>query len=560
MKLEEMDRLQKELFINVRAAQPAMIVRTSEPHDAMESMLAVVEDKGWHLWLWDAQNGLTTSDEKPGDKKKHPQQQQPQGLTGVPTKPTPAATLLAAMDTLRDADNCLRDNEGKIVYQKGIVDDEGKPVAQRVPVVLFLLNGHRFLEANRQADMLVQALQHQAEYGKGHLKHVVIVSPRGVSLPAELDPLYALVDHARPNEAELAKSLDYVAPDSGDIGLTDDERKRVIEAGMGMTRFQYEGAIGRCLVENKAVLTADYIWQHKVELINRSPALTLYRGKETFDDLGGMQGMKDFAIRSLTSQCKVKAARARGIVIGGPPGTGKTAFCKALGNMIGRPTLIFDVGSLKGSLHGQTEQNLREVIDICNSSGRIILFLDEVEKALAGAGHDAQTSGGIMTGVLGTMLSWMSDTTAEIYFIMSTNDIAKLPAPFIRAGRIDAVFHLDLPGADQKQKIWQIYLKKFELPEQDLPDDENWTGAEIESCCASACRLGIPLTEAYKYVVPVWKRIREEITATRLVAKTTCLDAETGMVFAEGGQGGATGSLPGRPRGKVKRNIQAEKV
>ncbi len=551
-----MDRLQKEFFINVRAAQPAMMIRTSEPHDAVESLLAVVDDKGWHLWLWDAQNGLTTSNEKTkGDKK----QQSTGGLQGVPAKPSPAATLVAALDTLRDDDNCLRDNDNKIVCQKGVIDDEGKPMPQRVPVVLFLLNGHRFLEANRQADMLIQALQNQAEYGKGQNKHVVILSPRGANLPPEIDPLYALIDHARPNEAELAKALEKVAPDSGDIGLTDDEKAHVIEAGKGMTRFQYEGAIGRCLVENKAVLTAEYIWNHKVELVNRSPALTLYRGKETFEDLGGMAGMKDFAIRSLTSTCTIPDARAKGIVIGGPPGTGKSAFCKALGNRVGRPTLIFDVGALKGSLHGQTEQNLREVIDIADTMGRVILLIDEVEKALAGAGHDAQTSGGIMTGVLGTLLTWMSDHDSEVYFVMSTNDISKLPAPFIRAERIDAVFFLDLPGAEQKTKIWQIYLKKFQLAEQDLPDDENWTGAEIKSCCGKACMLRLPLIEAAKYVVPVYRLIRDDIVATRATAKTSCLDAETGMIFSEGGQGAATGNLPGRPR-KARRNIQAEKA
>jgi ATPase family associated with various cellular activities (AAA) len=365
LKLEEMDKLQREFFVNVRAVQPALAVRTSEPHDAMSSMLAVGESKDWEIWVWDAKNGLHTADGKPMVQNTKQGNTGTAGLQGVSAMLSPMATLLSAIDQLVVYNNRM---------PKG--DESVDKPAPRKPTILFLVNAHRFLDPHRQADILVQSLQQLAEDGKEMAKHVVIICPRGTMLPVELDPLFTVIDHARPGDEELTESLSNVLPDGGDLSINDKERKQVIEAGKGMTRFQFEAAAARCLVENKGVLTSDYVWGHKVELINRSPALTLYRGKETFDDLGGMEGMKDFAIRSLTSKCTIPDARARGIVIGGPPGTGKSAFCKALGNVVGRATLIFDVGALKGSLHGQTEQNLREVIDIADTMGRVILLID----------------------------------------------------------------------------------------------------------------------------------------------------------------------------------------
>lgn len=546
MKLDEMDKLQKEFFVNVRAVQPAILVRTSEPHDAMASMLEVAEKKEWIVWVWDAKNGRRTPEGKPLPDGGAKPAAGVSGLGNIAASPQPMATLLASLDQLMVAPNFVGDTK-----------DSG-----RKPLVLFLLNGHRFLDPHRQADMLVQALQQIAEDGKEGAKHVILVSPKGTTLPAELDPLFTIIDHARPGESELYDALGHVLPDGGELAVTDKERAGVVEAGKGMTRFQFEAAVSRCLVENKSVLTADYVWQSKVDLINRSPALELYRGKETFDDLGGLTGLKAFSLKTFSrsrSKTLVKEARPKGMLLLGPPGTGKSAFAKALGNMIGWPTLLFDVGALKGSLLGQTEERVREVLEIADTMGRVILFIDEVEKGLAGAGHDSQTSGGVMTGVLGTILTWQSDHTSEAYLICTSNDSSKLPTPFTRAERMDGIFYLDLPGPAQKQSIWQIYLQKFELDEQDLPDDANWTGAEIRSCCRLSALLDVPLKEGAKYVVPVYNRNRNEIMALKEYAKESCLDAESGKRFdAEASHSEATSGL-GRVR-KARRTISSKEI
>ena len=63
-----------------------------------------------------------------------------------------------------------------------------------------------------------------------------------------------------------------------------------------------------------------------------------------------------------------------------------------------------------------------------------------------------------------------------------------------RAERFDAVVFLDLPGADEKQAIWDLYLGMFEIDrDQRLPKDDNFTGAEIRACCRLAALLDVPL-------------------------------------------------------------------
>jgi SpoVK/Ycf46/Vps4 family AAA+-type ATPase len=220
-----------------------------------------------------------------------------------------------------------------------------------------------------------------------------------------------------------------------------------------------------------------------------------------------------------------------------PPGCGKSEFCKALGNETGRPTLILDVGALYGSLVGQTEQRVREALRIADASSPAILFVDECEKALAGAG--GQADGGVSTRLFGTLLTYLSDHTSDVFVVMTANDISKLPPEFVRAERFDAVFFLDLPGSAERDSIWPLYLKRYALEEkQRRPCDQDWTGAEIHACCRLAALLDVPLSEAAKNVVPVAVTAAESVQRLREWARGRCLDAARPGIYGGARQGG----------------------
>src|SRR5439155_9516439 len=131
----------------------------------------------------------------------------------------------------------------------------------------------------------------------------------------------------------------------------------------------------------------------------------------------------------------------------GVPGTGTSCFARALGNEAGRPTLLLDVGALDGSLVGQTEQNVRQALRVIDALAPCVAFLDEVEKALAGAGGTGDS--GVATRLFGTLLTYLSDHESDVFVVATSNDISRLPPEFARAERWDAVYFLDLPTAPE---------------------------------------------------------------------------------------------------------------
>ena len=222
---------------------------------------------------------------------------------------------------------------------------------------------------------------------------------------------------------------------------------------------------------------------------------------------------------------------------------GKSALCKALGNETGRPTLIMDVGALLGSLVGQSEANIRQALRIADAMAPAVLYLDEIDKGLSGVASSGQTDSGVSARLFGTFLSWLSDHESDGFVVASANDIGKLPPEFARAERFDAVYFLDLPSTAEKARTWNIYLKTYQLATQPLPRTDDWTGAEIKSCCRLAALLDVPLVEAAKQVVPVAVTAAESVERLRNWASGRCLSAAVPGLYQ---WAGATASATGR--------------
>jgi SpoVK/Ycf46/Vps4 family AAA+-type ATPase len=311
-----------------------------------------------------------------------------------------------------------------------------------------------------------------------------------------------------------------------------DDLVRLINASAGLTRFEAEGAYSLSLVRH-GKLAPEAVWELKSGMLKKSGLLQLHRGAERFSDLGGLDALKEFCLRALRP-AKSGAAKPRGILLLGVPGTGKSFLAKALGNEIGRPTLLLDVGALLGSLVGQTEERVRQALRIADAMSPCVLFLDEVEKALCGA-SGGSTDSGVSARLFGTFLQWLSDHTSEVFTICTTNDISKLPPEFARAERFDAVYFIDLPTSTEKERIWPIHLQRYALEEQGKrPLDPNWTGAEIQSCCRLASLLDLPLKEAAKNVVPVAVTAAESVERLRTWAAGRCLDASLPGIYCRG--------------------------
>ena len=389
-----------------------------------------------------------------------------------------------------------------------------------------LANFHRFLNSPE----IVQALARQIITGKQNRTFVVILSPV-VQIPVELEKLFVCLEHDLPDRAQLEAIARGIADQPGELpeGAALDS---LLDAAAGLTRYEAEGAFSLSTVRHGR-LAPEAIWDLKTQTLKKSGLLQLHRGGERFADLGGLDALKSFCLRALTPRPNRHAlARPRGILLLSPPGCGKSQFCKALGNEVGRPTIVLDIGALMGFLVGQTEQNIRQALRIADAMAPCIVYCDEIDKALSGVASSGQTDSGVSARLFGTLLTYLNDHETDVMVCASCNDISKLQPEFSRAERFDGIFFLDLPAARERQTIWQMYQEKFGLnSKQQRPVDTDWTGAEIRACCRLSALLDVPLLEAGKNIVPVAVTSAESVERIRKWASGRCLSADKPGIY-----------------------------
>ena len=475
--------LEKEIKELVCAGFSGIWIESQECDDAIASIRKVTEEKEWGFDVWDIDRQL---------------------YSGLAPAPGP----LQALRFL----------------------DQPQP---KQPMLLVLKNFHRFL-GNPE---VLQALANRVVQGKGDGKHIIIVAPV-LQLQPEVEKLFTVVHHELPDIAQLTAVCNDLFPEGAAFAKpTGQEVDAVVDASRGLTRQEAENAYALSLVRNNK-LSPDTIWGIKAQTLEKSGTMTLYRGDANFENLGGLENLKSFCLRAMRRQGETNVdKRPKGVLLLSPPGCGKSQFAKALGNEVGRPTVMLDFGSLMGKFVGESEGNMRRALRQVDAMAPCVLFVDEIEKGLAGVGNSGQTDSGVSARLFGTLLTWLNDHTSDVFFIGTCNDATQLPAPFARAERFDGIFFVDLPGSDQRETIWNIYVNQFGLAAtQDRPDDTNWTGAEIKSCCRLAALLDISLIEAAQNVVPVSITSAEQIERLRQWAEGRCLAADTRGIYTRVGK------------------------
>jgi ATPase family associated with various cellular activities (AAA) len=488
--------LSERLTEYVRACFTGIWIESHEHDDALAEIAKLCRQENWRLAAWDVEQGLRIVSES--------------AAAGIESSGDPLAAI-RALGALGSPDSSA---------------------------LLVLANFHRFLNSAE----IVQALARQISQGKQNRTFVVVLSPV-VQIPIELEKLFVVVEHELPDREQLQQIARGIATEPGELpdqqGLA-----AVLDSAAGLTRYEAEGAFSLSLVQRSRIEPA-VIWDLKSQMLKKSGLLTLHRGSERFADLGGLDALKSFCVRALTRQGNNDPLRRpRGILLLSPPGCGKSAFAKALGNETGRPTLVLDIGSLMGSLVGQSESQTRQALKIVDAMAPCVIFCDELEKSLSGVASSGQTDSGVSARMFGSLLTWLNDHTSDVFFVGTVNDVSKLPPEFSRAERFDGIFFLDLPGREQKDRIWQIYLELFGLDaKQTRPQDADWTGAEIRACCRLAALLDVGLQEAAKNVVPVAITAGESVERLRNWAAGRCLSADRAGVYC---RGVTTNLKPGR--------------
>lgn len=487
--------LQQSVFASIRAAEPLIWIRSNEYLDATHDVADICRERCFNLLTWDCVRGL----EQPGHRE--PPVKEGQSLSS----PSPSQKLIAAIRQLSAS-------------------------AGPEPIILLISNLHRFTQANEVVQEIQNFCRGSDDPSDATQRCIINLAPPSVPLIPEFAPLFSIIDHALPSKEELRpllmKTSIYDAKSKKDICTSEEDADPILEASKGLTRLQASSIYARAMTSGK--ITPAAVAAMKNDFLNAEKLIIPYHGAETFADVGGLNAMKDFFKKAMTAEARKKSSRIRGVLCTGVSGVGKSACVKALAGETGLPLYQIDFGRTKGSLVGESEQRMRQILATIDALSPAIVLVDEIEKQVTGGRSLAHETD---THLLGSLLSWLNDHTSDVLFCATANDVSQLPPELLRAGRIDAIFFAGLPGAEQKKQIWGLYLDKFNIPDQKLPDDAKWTGAEIQACCRMADALGISLKEAATFVIPVATRAGEKLDELSKWAEARAIDAELGGVY-----------------------------
>ncbi len=345
---------------------------------------------------------------------------------------------------------------------------------------------HLFFDA--PDPVLVRGLKDTLRHAKAHGKVLVLIGCRHV-VPPELAREIVLHEFALPNRTDLLQIADAICEASGAEQPQEEIRDQLADAASGLTSIEAENAFALSIVIRQSLDPAQ-VARQKAREIAKGGLLEIVETPASLDDIGGLTNLKEW----LTQRRLAFSQEARdyglpypkGLLITGIPGTGKSMMAKATAGAFSRPLLRLDTGRLYGGLVGQSEANLRSVIQTCEAIAPCVLWIDEIEKAFAGSKSSGRTDGGTSARLFGNLLSWMQEKEQPVFVAATANDVTQLPPELLRKGRFDELFYVDLPSPKERESIWAIQIEKhgrnpeaFDLSRLSR-HTSGWTGSEIE--------------------------------------------------------------------------------
>ncbi len=481
----------------VRARYPILYVVSPEEARVHELLEGIAERRQKSLFEWSCTGGLTASGAS---------------IQLQRNRNSPTRDPLAALDQV---------------------------IEQVEPAIFVFKDLHPFLTRNNHA--VVRKLKEIALHLKNSFKTIVIVSPV-LEVPVELEKEVTVLSLPLPRREELSCLLERITEEirrfrQVKIELSAEDQERIIQAALGLTLGEAENAFARVLVRHERLTAAEIpeILEEKRQIVRKNGLLEYCDVQETFENVAGLDYLKDW-LNKRTLAFSEEARRfgltaPRGVLLVGVQGCGKSLCAKAVATHWQAPLLRFDVGKMFGSYVGSSEENIRRAIHVAESVAPAVLWVDEIDKAFAGASHGSSAGdGGTSARVLGTFLTWLSEKTAPVFVVATANEIANLPPELLRKGRLDEIFFVDLPTSGEREEAFAIHLRRrgrnpesFDL-ERLAEGSEGFSGAEIEEAVNSALHDAFyegselqseHVLAAVEQSVPLSKTMSEELMRLR---------------------------------------------
>lgn len=390
---------------------------------------------------------------------------------------------------------------------------------------------------------------------------VVVLTPSN-EVPPELAGHAIVIEWPLPDRTEIAAILDNaianLPEEIRDQAAPNGVREAAIDAAIGLSAEEAQSCYAKSLVATRRIDPAT-VAAEKRRVIAREKVLEWFDPLPGgLDAVGGLEELKGW----LNGRRAAFGPRARayglpapkGCLLVGVPGCGKSLTAKAIATAWQMPLLRLDLGGLRSKYVGESEANIRKALRVAETVAPCVLWLDEIEKAMAGATQGA-ADGGVASDALGAVLQWMQDRAGSVFVVATANDVSALPPELMRKGRFDELFFIDLPTAEERAAILCAALKAHgrETAGIDVASVAaaclEFTGAEIAALVPDALFRAfadserpittVDLTLAAKSTIPLGHTAAEKIKALREWAIGRCRPATKRAETAQASAGRA---------------------
>ena len=397
-------------------------------------------------------------------------------------------------------------------------------------------------------------------------RRLVVLSTPLPGLPVDLRKEIPTIELELPGVKDLRVVLEDAARAQGVRATADDA---LLDAARGLTVMEAKLAFGKAAAELGRLDhgAVPLVAREKERIIKQSEVLEYYPTDARLSDVGGLDQLKEWLGRrgrAFGSGARDFGLDApKGILLLGVQGCGKSLVAKAIAATWQFPLLRFDLGKVFGGIVGQSEGNIRTALQVAQALAPCVLWIDEIEKGLAGMGSSDRTDGGTTARVVGTLLTWMQEKKDPVFVVATANRIDMLPPELLRKGRFDEIFFVDLPTRATREEIISIHLKKKNRKPEDFDiaslsaRSVGFSGAELEEAVreglydafADGRQLNTEhIARAIDKTYPLSRTMRDQIESLRQWAK----------VRARLASGEATEPLPQDASGSAAPKLKQE--
>jgi len=374
-----------------------------------------------------------------------------------------------------------------------------------LPLVLWLDDFHPNMNTDRDGyPDSMWLLRHFARVhengGENSTRKTIIITGENVPLIEEMQHESSVVELPLPTYSVLKRAMEIVVNEFNIPSENVDYSEDFVGTALGLSIEQALRAYRKAFILHEDLCSDNArreVIKNKRRIISQSGCLAYIEPDVDISDVGGLEILKQWL--EVRRKAYSQEARDRGLplpkglLLTGVPGCGKSLTAKAVASNWGYPLIRFDIAAAFGGIVGESESNIRQALRVAEAASPCVLWIDEIEKGLAGSGGSGDLDSGTTQRVFGTILTWLNEVSKPVFVVATANNLANLPPELKRKGRFDEIFFVDLPELQSRKEILQLHIKNREPEILDTIDlellaskSDGFTGAELENVVKDA--------------------------------------------------------------------------